>query len=193
MTNTFCPLLRETCKGNECMMFKDEECLIASFLATVREGAPTPEDETSSIERSGLVLRREEEEVPDWIKNRTPEELAVEILEFVKERKKEGLDYYSASRQFWECKGVHEFLMPVEAQTKIQRAEYLTQKQTLQEEKEELPSLVNKCVDWARTHNMRKVAVADVDAFLFDEDLHLLRETKRALYSKANVKLKSNT
>jgi hypothetical protein len=178
------------------MMFRDEECLLVSFLETVREGAPTPEEGIpliqEGIERGGLILHREEAEVPDWIKGRTPEELAVEILEFTKKEKTEqGLDYDSASRCFWESKGVNEFLMPSEVQLNIRRADFLARRQALQEEKDELPSLVGKCVDWARINNLNKVAVADVDAFLLEKDLHLLRETKRALYSIANLKLKS--
>lgn len=196
MTNTFCPFLRETCKGNECMMFRDEECLLVSFLETVREGTPTPAEGMpliqEGIERGGLIFHREEAEVPDWIEKRTPEELAVEIFEFIKrERTEEGSDYYSASHNFWESKGVHEFLVPFEVRSKIQRADFLAKRRVLQEEKDELPSLVAKCVDWAGINNLNKVTLADVDAFLLEKDLDLLRETKKALYSTANFKLKS--
>jgi hypothetical protein len=37
MTNTFCPFLRETCKGNECVTFMDEESLLVSYLETIGE------------------------------------------------------------------------------------------------------------------------------------------------------------
>lgn len=181
MTNTFCPLLRDTCKGNECIMLRDEECLLVSFLETVREDAPTPEEGMPQIQE-GI----------DWIEKRTPEELAAEILEFIKKEEAEkGFDYYSASRYFWESKGIQELLMPFEVRSKMQRADLLAERQKLQEEKDELPALVGKCVDWARTNNLNKVALADVDAFLLEKDLHLLRETRRALYSMANLKLKS--
>jgi hypothetical protein len=73
----------------------------------------------------------------------------------------------------------------------MQKAELLARKRVLQEEKDELPSLVDKCVEWAGINNLNKVTFADVDAFLLDKDLRLLGETKRALYSMANVKLKS--
>jgi len=195
MTNTFCPFIRETCKGNECMMFRDEECLLVSFLKAVREGAPTPEEGMPQIQEGigrGGLFAREEEEAPDWIKDKTPEELAVEIFEFAKKEKREGLDYVSASSQFWESKGINEFLMPSEVQSKMRRASFLARRQAVQEEKDELPSLIGKCVDWARTHDMNKVALQDVEAFLSEKDLHILRETMRALYSRANVKLKSD-
>ena len=176
-------------------MFRDEECLLASFLETVREGTPTPTDGLpliqEGIERGGLIFHREEAEVPDWIEKKTAEEFAVEIFAFSKKEQTEaGLDYDSASRHFWECKGVQEFLMPSEVHSKMQRADFLARRRALQDEKDELPPLVGKCVDWARINNL-KVALADVDAFLMEKDLHLLRETKRALYSMANLKLKT--
>jgi hypothetical protein len=116
----------------------------------------------------------------------------VEIFEFAKKEQTEaGLDYDSASRCFWESKGVRVFLMPSEVQSKMQRADFLARKRALQDEKDELPSLIGKCVDWTRINNLNKVAIADVDAFLMEKDLHLLRETKRALYSMANLKLKT--
>lgn len=203
--NSLCPFYKENCKGNECVMFKNEVCLIVSFLEHVSEEIPEEEiSEEEGIERSGLIPHREEAEVPDWIKKRTPEELAVEILEFTKKEfpEGEGFGYHSASRYFWESKGVHEFLMPSEAQIKIQRANFLAQKELdkqaeaerkrrLQEEKDELPSLVGKCVDWARINNLNKVTLADVDTFLLDKDLDLMRETKRAIYSTANLRLKT--
>jgi hypothetical protein len=177
-------------------MWKNEECLLVTFLQRIQEGVPLSEENVPSseegIERTGFFFHREEAEVPDWIKKGTPEELAAEILEFIKkERAERGFDYYSASRYFWESKGIREFLMPSEVRSKIQRADFLAQKRTLQEEKDELPSLVGKCVDWARINNLNKVTLADVDAFLLEKDLDLLRETKRALYSMANLKLKS--
>ena len=67
--NTFCPFFKENCKGNECAMFKNEECLIVSFLEHVSEEIPEQASEEEGIERSGLILHREEAEVPDWIKN----------------------------------------------------------------------------------------------------------------------------
>ncbi|MGQ9507724.1 MAG: hypothetical protein ACUVTB_07735 [Candidatus Bathycorpusculaceae bacterium] len=85
---------------------------------------------------------------------------------------------------------------------KIQRAEFLAErelvreaelerKRRLQKEKDELPSLVSRCVDWARDNGLKRVTLADVDTFLLEKEIELLHETKRALYSKANLKLKS--
>jgi hypothetical protein len=88
MTNTFCPLLREKCKESECVMFRDNNCLLVSFFENIEIGAPTPEQITP----------------PDWLKEITVEKLAEEILEFAK-NEKTALEYYSGGGGFWESKG----------------------------------------------------------------------------------------
>jgi len=206
--NTFCPFFKETCRGNECVMFRNEECLIVSFLERISEGIPLPEESVSSSEenlgRGGLILHREEAEVPEWIKKRTPEELAVEMLEFKKKEfsEDEKLSFHTLSRFFWASKGVERFFMPSEFQLKIERANFLAEreiareaeaqkKRRLEEEKEELPSLVSQCVDWARINGLKRLTLADIDTYIMEKDLDILNETKRALYAMANVKLKS--
>jgi hypothetical protein len=61
----------------------------------------------------------------------------------------------------------------------------------LAKEKDELPSLVSQCVDFARMNGLKKLTLSDVDTFIIEKELDLMHETKRAVYSMANVKLKS--
>jgi hypothetical protein len=185
-------------------MFKNEVCLIVSFLEHVSEEIPEEASEEEGIERSGLILHREEAEVPDWIKKRTPEELAIEILEFKKKEfpEDEEVSFHTVSNFFWKSKGVESYLMPSEAQLKIGRAEFLAEreitkkeetqkKKRLMEEKEELPSLVSQIIDWARINGLKRVTLSDIDTYILEKDLDILYETKRALYAMANLKLKS--
>ena len=202
--NTFCPFFKENCKGNECVMFKNEGCLIASFLANATEEIPEEALEVEGIERSGLILHREEAEVPDWIKKKTPEELAVEILEFKKKEfpEDEEVGFHTVSDFFWKSKGIQSYLMPSEAQLKMDRAGFLAEreitrkeeaqkKKRLMEEKEEIPSLVSQVVDWARINGLKRLTLSDVDTYILEKDLDILYETQRALYAMANFKLKS--
>lgn len=205
---TLCPFFKESCHGNECVMWKSEECLLVTFLQRIQEGVPIPDGSISSseegIENSGLNLHREEAEVPKWLKRSTPEEIALEMLEFKEKEfpKDEKVSFHILSRFFWENKGVHRFLLPSEAELKVERAESLAErenarreeaekKQRLSEEKEELPSLVNQCVDWARLNSLNRLTLSDVDTYVMEKNLDILKETKRALYAMANVKLKS--
>ena len=199
--NTFCPFFKKICKGNECVMFKNGKCLIVSFLQIVSEGVLSPEEigETRRIE-----ILREEAEVPDWIKTRTAEELAAEILEFKKKEfpEDEYLDSHTICNLFWENKGIEHYQMPSEIRLKINRANILARtqirkeeekrrKEQIQKEKEELPSLVSHCVDWARTNGLKRLTLADIDAYIMERNLEILKETRRALYAMANVQLKS--
>ena len=197
---TFCPFFKETCKGNECVMFKNGECLIVSFLQIASEGVPSSEE----IMASGIEIHREEAEVPDWIKTRTAEELAVEILEFKKKEfsEDENLGFHAISNFFWKSKGIERYLMPSDIELKVERANILARREILKEtetqkrerlgkEKEELPSLVSHCIDWARTNGLKRLTLADIDAYIMERNLDILKETRRALYAMANVQLKS--
>jgi len=205
---TLCPFFKEACHGNECVMWKNEACVLVSFLERISEGIPSPQEEAMASEetegRSGLILHREEAEVPRCLETSTPEELAAEILEFKEKEfpKEEKVSFHTLSRFFWGNKGVERFFLPSEAQLKIERANYLAERQIikeeeaqkkkrLSEEKEELPSLVGQCVDWARINTLKRLTLADVDTFIMEKELDLLNETKRAMYAMANVKLKS--
>ena len=92
--------------------------------------------------------------------------------------------------------------MPPEIRIKIEKAELLAEreirkdeenqrKERLKKEKEELPSLVSQCVDFARMNGLKRLTVSDVDSFIMEKNLDLMHETKRALYSMANLKLKT--
>jgi hypothetical protein len=199
--DNLCPFFKETCHGNECVMWKNEECLLVTFLQRIQEGVPTSEE---GIDRTGMILHREEAEVPKWLKTSTPEELAVEMLEFKDKefQKEEKVSFHTLSRFFWQNKGVERFFLPPKAQLKIEQANYLAERQIakeedakkkkrLSEEKEELPSLVSQCVDWARINGLKRLTLADVDTFIMEKDLDVLNETKRAIYAMGNVRLKS--
>jgi len=206
--NILCPFFKENCRGNECVMFRNEECLVVSFLQRVSEGVPALQESVPSseavMEGGGAIFRREVAEAPEWISKQTPEELAVEILEFKKKEfpEDEEVSFHTVLNFFWTSKGVDRFLLPSEAQIKIERANFLAQRETmkeaearkkkrLQEEKEELPSLVSQCVDWARLNGLNRITVADADTYIMEKNIDILYETKRALYAMANVKLKS--
>jgi hypothetical protein len=181
-------------------MWKNEECFIASFLQHISEGP----EESLEESRSGMILDREEAEVPKWLKTSTPEELAVEMLEFKKKEfpEDEEGDFYKASNFFWKSRGIESDLMPYEAQLKMDRAEFLAEreiikkeetqkKKRLMEEKEEISSLVSQVIDWARINGLKRLSLTDVDTYILERDLDILNETKRALYAMANLKLKT--
>lgn len=199
--NSFCPFFKDVCRGNECVMFRNEECLVVSFLQKVSEESPEIE---GIVETNGFELSREIE-VPDWLETKTAEEIAEEILEFKKKTfPEEGhLSIFTVSNFFWEKHGIEQFRMPSEIRLRMQQADTLAQimarneqekmkNERLEKESAELPSLVSRCVDWARTNGLKRLTVADVDAYILERNLDLLKETRRAIYAKTNVELKSS-
>ena len=202
MTSNFCPIIKEKCKTDECMAWRDDKCLIFSFL----EMSDTlPYRELAEIE-DDLEFRYEPErrEVPAHIKSSTPEELAAELVSFAKREfaHEERIWISRVAGFYWEQKGISKWEMPSDIRLKLEKAELLAQqqidkereaelKEQLDKEKTQLPELVSQCVSWARKQGLTRLTHADIDAFLLEQGIEILSQTKRALYSMANLKLKT--
>ena len=191
--NVFCPFLKDKCKENECMMWKDEKCLIISLMERL---LTYPEKETAEREPAKEIL--------DEIKLATEEELAVELVSFAKKLfpHVEDIDLYVASESFWENKCISERNAPSAIKLKMHNVEMLAgkildaemllmEKAQLEKEKSGLPSLVNLCVDWAIANGLRTVTKGDMKAFLDERNIEILPQTLSLLHAQVNVKLKS--
>jgi len=206
--NSFCPFFNDQCHGNECVMWRNESCLIVSMLDLIIEGSSEkPQDELLTEEERMPISTHHSiyEETPECLKDATPEELALEMIEFGKKEfpDEEGRSgFYRTSHFFWESKGVSRFSLSPKDRLKMERANFLADKeitkqeaeqkrQKLEQEKEELPSLVSQCVDWARMKGLKRLTLTDIDAFLFDKELSVMKETKRVMQSLVNSQLKS--
>jgi hypothetical protein len=202
--NMFCPLVREKCKGSECVMWKDGKCLVITFIENFGQ---LPEGEFEG--HIPIPTGYEHEEIsqrgiPGEIKSATPEELAAELVSFAKKEfpDEERMWLRNIATLFWESKKIERWSLPPDIKLKIEKAEILAQRQLeseretkererLEKEKAELPSLVDSCVDWAKEHNLKRVTKADIEAFLLEKDIEVLPQTQRALYALVNVRLRS--
>ncbi|MEM4203671.1 MAG: hypothetical protein QXS54_06345 [Candidatus Methanomethylicaceae archaeon] len=126
MINIFCPFIRDTCKGNLCVMWKDERCIIISFLESFQEELTLEEGRPKIQEELGFGS----EEIPDWLAEATPEELAEEIVDFVKKEFNEDTYILNGTliEYFWKNKGIFKFSLPPEDQLEVEKAEYLALK-----------------------------------------------------------------
>lgn len=202
----FCPLIREKCKGNKCVLWKDEKCLVITFMESFvrppeeefEEHVPVPIPSSYGYEE---ISRGE---IPEEIKSATPEELAAELLSFAKKEfpEEERIWIRDIATLFWRSKNLERWGLPPEVQLKIEKAEMLAQKQLdsereikereqLEKERAELPSLINSCVDWAKERGLKRVTKADIEAFLLEKNIEILPQTQRALYAMVNVQLKT--
>lgn len=198
-----CPFFKKKCLGNQCVMWKDETCLVVSFMENF-VGQPPAEFERP--EPLGFEMETREVEVPTEIKLATPEELAAKLIDFTqKEFPDEDRRWIrNISQLFWRSKNIERWNIPADIQLKIEKAELLAQKQLdserevrereqLEKEKTELPSLVSSCVDWAKDHSLKRITKADVEAFLLEKNIEILPQTQRSLYAMANVEIKSKS
>jgi hypothetical protein len=64
-------------------------------------------------------------------------------------------------------------------------------KKTTLESRERLPELANKCVEWAETNGVKKIAKYQIQAFLSRERIDLLEESVRNLHGMVSVALSS--
>lgn len=83
------------------------------------------------------------------------------------------------------------FGLPFGLRRKLSDAQNLAEDFFIGQEKQELPVLIDECVQWACTNNLKKVSKSDVNTFLFDKNKKLYTTTKDALYTKTNLKLKT--
>jgi len=190
-------------------MWKDEECLIVKFLQGVQLASEEGESTEEGIDLETGMPIRASSTVPKWLKTATAESIAKDILEFKDEqfpngdddRFRFGMDS-SIIRLFWSKKGVQRFGLPPEIQCKIEEADTMVdmqirkeendkRKQRLTTEKEELPSLIGQCADYARSNELKKLTQGEVEAWVQEKELDLLPETIRLLWTKVNLALKT--
>jgi hypothetical protein len=145
-----------------------------------------------------------EAKIPSEIKLAKPEELAAGIIRFARtEFPDSDVNMYQIFDLFLKQKGLdNRFNLPADISIKLERAKMLadnqlreekqrTELKQLEKEKEGLQTLVNRCVDWTKSHGLKKLSLSDVDAFVLENNISILLQTKRSLWSMTNVAMKS--
>lgn len=196
--NAYCPLIKENCKSNECMAWKDKKCLIISFLeSSIDNHIQNSNDFDGHESEFGVDPRSKVHgDLPAEIASLTPEELANELVDFVKNKctHNEEMSVSFEAMDFWDQKKLTEWGFHPDFEQKIHKAERLAQqrldKEREEAEKQQLAQMIERCVTWAQRKNFTKLSRADVDAFMYEENIEILPKMKRALYATANVELK---
>jgi len=195
----FCPFFRDECKGHECMMFRNEECLFVTFLQVTPSENLEPQE---SMVSSRYELN--EVEIPDWLEENTAEEIAEEIVDFKNRRyPNEFIDVYTISDIFWKEKGIDKTQLPSDirdktynaisfAQSIVRKEKEKIEAEKIEKEYEQLPSLVMQCIDWARENGLEKLTIKDVGGFIFEKRLDITPATRRLIYTKAKIEMKRN-
>lgn len=196
---SYCPLIKEVCKGNECVMWK-KKCILVAYLYEAIEEEPqeTPSSE-SHVAKSKVV--------PE-IRTITAEKLAEDFVAYANKEfpDEANISYVLSQASFLALteKGFDErdVLIPPDILLKIERAKILARKQMEKErvnkereqlalEKSKLPEITNNLYDWARANSFNRVTQGEIDAFLLEKEIDLSQKTRHQLQSIANLRLKT--
>ncbi len=124
-------------------------------------------------------------------------DLAREMIEFAEEEFPAPVDQlptYQLTTLFWQKKGVPRYLDDPDLSIKVRKVEMFVQQkleaESIQREKELLPKLVEKCLEWTTEMGLHKVTKSNVDYFLTENDVRLSKTSRDAIYNKVNFDLK---
>ncbi|NJE04586.1 hypothetical protein E3E36_00160 [Thermococcus sp. M36] len=151
------------------------------------------------IKETLVILRRKLRDIEEI----DIDNIVEEFLQYLKEKAQsnrlslhEGISIYLD--EFLEQQGVSEDyrirrMIREKVRIRLREEEKRLEQEKIAKEKEMIPELVEKLVEWARENNLNRLRKTDVDAFLIEyelSDLHYL--TKDALWRLANAKLKTH-
>ena len=189
---SFCPIIREKCKGNECVMWSDEECTIVNFF-----GQPIYTEIDDEYE--GGEIESPTQEIPSWVNSASSEDIVNEYITFLQREFPDTESYYGYWSLFLDKIGCNSYGLPTELAMKFQKARILKdieeeklRNAKLDERREresyQIDSWVDQYFDYMKSRNYPKVRQNDVYSFVRNRNLDILSETKREIYDLAKVK-----
>jgi hypothetical protein len=189
---SFCPLIREICKGNVCTMWSDEKCLIVNYL---NENFLTEED----LDYEPIAAESSETEIPNWVVISSPEDIVSEYMRYLESEFPDSEPYgiWDLFRKNMGC--YHTFNMTHDMELKLEKARLLADEQLrkrreekIQERREKefynVDSWVDQFFDYLKSKNNNKVRLSDVNSFVNSKNLDILGETRREIYDRSKVK-----
>ena len=144
--------MRHSCKTTQCIMFRGRKCLIVDFL----ESEPPPAEQTlidsdnKAIEEKLSLLKKaaEEEdkeftssepEAPEWLRNRTTEQLVNDVLEYANKRyldRNEDIPFSIIELFLWDKDRLELTKLPTEIVFRMELVQGLVQRELRQLKKE---------------------------------------------------------
>jgi hypothetical protein len=152
---------------------------------------------STPIRQTGFASSRfEQEEIPKELKEKSEEDIAEEMIDFIKEQLPtlDRRGFYQVKELFWSKKGIMRFTTDPELRFKMSKVEMIADKSIEEaqaaEEKERLPDLIDSCIDWCKENELKKVTKTNIKAFLAEKEITLSRNSEDILYQRVNFKLK---
>ena len=149
---------------------------------------------------------QKEEEFVEHLEKVTKEDLIKEIIEYTQKSNltvehPSSDTYRSTSARpivdgFLAEKGVDRYRTGLSPKTRL-KLDYVADliedqemRKILAEEKEALPQLIKKCVEWAKQNGFNKLTRGNLSAFLLEEESRMSGQSQDILYTKVNFELK---
>jgi hypothetical protein len=187
---SLCPFFKDICKGNQCMMWKDDNCLFTIFL---QGGLFADEQEEEGIISVSDGISGHS--IPEYFKSISAEDIASECIEFIRKEFPESTHRpFGVFDLFLQSKGLdRSYGIPLEINLKVSKARILVEQENsklfdeeqrvrIEKEKSELPSLVDRFNYWLEDKELNKVRLIDVNRFATENNLDLLSGTIRDIY-----------
>lgn len=189
---TFCPIIKDKCKKEECKFWISEDCVMVHFFESqVIEFINKSEAMQELSEK-----RKKKEENYSFLEEGSEEDLSKELVEYaLKEVPNEKYLSHFVKNMFWKIKGIEStYDLPSQLKLKVERVENKAETQKRQEvekqEKLKLDTIIEDCLKWAKENGATKLTKSDVNAYVMDSEKSLTQASKDILYSKVNMRLK---
>jgi len=133
----------------------------------------------------------------EWLKKLTPEQLADDFLNFIKQNELEKEDYISHHfDSFLNSNNIRgSFELPLDLRFKVQKAENIAtakhQKGRLENDKKMLPRLVDSLVNYAQENKLNKITKEIVSGFLAVKEVQLTPLVRDMLWHQAKMQMQS--
>lgn len=207
----FCPLIRSECLRSQCMMWREEDCVIALWLQLGLETAAV--DTTDDLNDSENIVRRisrwddddeDQEKLPNWFLDMPPQDVASEAIKVAFSSDSGApvgrLNPHMVLHSFFASKGVghvSEYRLPSSQRTLLRKVqESIAQQlpvavdQETARRRDALEGYVAEIVATAQRRGLKRLTQSDVDAFFDARGERYDWEYKRQIWSNANAKLK---
>ncbi len=191
----FCPLIKQDCKKEKCQFWRMDDCSMASYCEM---NVMKFYSEVAMLEAVDEQKKEEQEKIDySSLEKGIDKDFAQELVNFsIKEVPKQRYLSNTIKHMFWDEKKLYnKYDFPSELKLKAVRIEKLAENLLIEqldvEEKKRLESAVENCLKWAKENDMLKLTKPDINAYVMDSGESFTQASKDILYSKVNMKLRS--
>jgi len=133
----------------------------------------------------------QQEDVPKELLNKDPNDLAKQLLDYIEVEHPDAdrSELYHIEKAFWQEKGLNNY--SIKHRIFSQKISSIIEKINDKKEKDQLPELVEKCVEWAMENKIYKPTQSVLRGHLAEDDIDLSTNNFKILHTRVCLELKS--